>query len=460
MMQTGNTAGRGFLRSIATPPRFLSIAGGVAAALLCVLPVAAGGSADDATFVAPTGPPSSKPSAHPVISASGRLVAFDSWADNLVPRDANRTCDVFVCDRATGALRRISQGAGGKEGRRISFQPAISRDGSHVAFASDARVLVDNDKNGATDIFVYNLATGKIKRVSVASSGREGNGASRDASVSHDGRLVLFASAADNLVEGDTNDAADVFVHDQASGKTMRVSVGSDAAQANAGSGEPCISADGRFAVFYSHATNLAPGDTNGAPDIFVRDLEKGSTQRVSVDSNGAAGNRDSRLPSVSGDGRYIAFESWASDLVDGDTNGSIDIFVHDRQTGTTKRVSVSSTGIQGDGDCRAPSISRNGRHVVFTGVAANLCPHDANRHTDIFLHDRLEASTRRVSSLPDGTEGKHDSDQAAVSADGRWVAFGTKASNLLPSDKNHAVDIVVWDGKNGELTRISVGYK
>src|SRR5213076_3051692 len=189
------------------------------------------------------------------------------------------------------------------------------------------------------------------ERVSVASGGTEGNGASLSSALSADGRFVAFVSAATDLVAADTNGASDVFVRDRLTGTTERVSVASGGTQSNAASLGSALSADGRLVAFQSDATNLVVGDTNGATDVFVRDRQTGMTARVSVASDGTQANNVSSYPALSADGRFVAFQSDATNLVVGDTNGKTDVFVHDRQTGTTERVSVASGGgTQGTG--------------------------------------------------------------------------------------------------------------
>jgi archaellum component FlaF (FlaF/FlaG flagellin family) len=228
-------------------------------------------------------------------------------------------------------------------------------------------------------------------RVSVDSHGAQGNAASGlyGVSVSADGRYVAFESVSDNLVPGDTNGVDDVFVRDRQSGQTERVSVDSSGVQGNGRSNFPSISADGRYVAFWSLADNLVSGDTNGAYDVFVHDRQSGQTERVSVDSSGAQANNSSFNPSISGDGRYVAFQSYADDLVPGDTNGFADVFVHDRQSHWTERVSVDSSGVQGDGHSYLPSISADGRHVAFLSAADDLVPGDTNAGVDSFLRDR-----------------------------------------------------------------------
>jgi|GEM_PF-1585857 len=236
-----------------------------------------------------------------------------------------------------------------------------------------------------------------VQRVSVASGGTQGNGDSGCPSISADGRYVAFQSYASNLVPGDTNGTWDVFVHDRLTGQTTRVSVASDGTQGNGDSECPSISADGRYVAFASLASNLVPGDTNGTWDVFVHDRLTGQTTRVSVASGGAQGNSGSWCPSISADGRYVAFQSYASNLVPGDTNGVLDVFVHDRLTGQTTRVSVASDGTQGDSYSFGSSISADGRYVAFSSLASNLVPGDTNDKPDIFVAAAVEPTAMRL---------------------------------------------------------------
>jgi Tol biopolymer transport system component len=196
--------------------------------------------------------------------------------------------------------------------------------------------------------------------------------------------------------------------------------------------------------AFASSATNLVSGDTNKHPDIFVRDLQTNQTTRVSVASDGTQANNFSFNPSISADGRYVAFTSWANNLVSGDTNGGRDIFVHDRQTGATTRVSVATGGGQAAADSQRPSISADGRYVAFESDASNLVSGDTNNHPDIFVHDRQTGVTMQVSVASDGTQTYAFSSDPSISADGRYVAFGSEADNLVSGDTNGRFDIFV----------------
>ncbi len=233
------------------------------------------------------------------------------------------------------------------------------------------------------------------ERVSVDSGGAQGNDWSQWPSISADGRYVAFGSNANNLVSGDTNASNDVFVHDRQSGATERVSIDSLGAQGNDVSGSSSISADGRYVAFSSSATNLVSGDTNGwMPDVFVHDRQNGTTERVSIDSLGVQGNDGSHNPSISADGRYVAFFSYANTLVSGDTNFTSDVFVRDRQSGTTKRVSIDSLGAQASWHSYFPSTSADGRYVAFYSFANNLVSGDTNLTSDVFVRDRCGSAT------------------------------------------------------------------
>ncbi|HUH08154.1 MAG TPA: hypothetical protein VML96_10150, partial [Egibacteraceae bacterium] len=295
------------------------------------------------------------------------------------------------------------------------------------------------------------------ERVSVHTDGTQGNLDSFDAAVSADGRYVAFDSESMNLVAGDTNAKFDVFVHDRDTGATERISVHSDGTQGNSESFSRAISADGRYVVFDSAATNLVPGDTNAEHDVFVHDRDTGTTERISVRSNGAQGNGHSSAGAVSADGRFVAFHSLATNLIDGDTNAERDVFVHDRATGATQRVSIASDGAQSDANSGEPAMSADGRLVAFQSEASNLVAGDTNGVFDIFVHDRATGATERVSVGSDGAQGDGLSLNAATSADGRFVAFDSAATNLVTGDTNALFDVFLHDRWTGATERVSI---
>jgi Tol biopolymer transport system component len=362
------------------------------------------------------GTPANGASVAAVLTADGRYVAFASEADNIMPGDANLFRDIFVRDLQTGKTERVSVHTNGTEAvNGHSSSPSISADGRYVAFDSSAINLVGGDTNGLLDIFVHDRQSRATVRVNVSTEKYQAfGGQSYHPAISGDGRYVAFVSDATNLVPGDTNKMPDVFVHDRVKGTTQRVSVADGGAQGEGGtSNQPAISGDGRYVVFASEATNLVPGDTNGLSDIFVHDTVKAATQRVSVaNSDAQAVGGHSFYPSITPDGRFVAFVSDATNLVPKDTNSSWDIFVHDRQTGTTSRASVASGGTQADAGSARPSISADGRYVAFESGAMNLVPNDTNDVVDVFVHDRQINKTARVSVVTDETTGKTAGEQ------------------------------------------------
>jgi len=386
----------------------------------------------------------------PSISADGRLVAFASNAANLVPGDLNHSSDVFLRDRQTGTTVCVSVDPNGAPGLVGSFSPAISANGRYVAFMSYADNLVPGDDNLRSDIFVRDLQTGSTERVSVDSNGVQGNDSSGRGScpaISADGRYVAFSSDASNLVPGDTNAFEDTFVRDRVLGTTERVSVDSAGAEANYGSGrDPAISADGRFVAFASISTNLASGDTGWIEDVFLHDRLIGTTERVSVDTAGVQGNDDSEDPSISPDGRYVVFESDATNLVPVDNNGAIDVFLRDRLLATTELVARDSSGTQGNNRAVDPTISDDGRYVAFTSWSSNLVAGDTNGAWDDFVRDRVLGITERTSVDSSGAGGNTRSLAGSISGDGRYVAFRSYAVNLVPGDTNGVSDVFVRD--------------
>jgi len=359
---------------------------------------------------------------------------------------------------ATAGTRRVSIATGGGEGGKGSYQPSITADGRFVAFSSEAPDLVAGDDNSTTDVFVRNLRTGRTRRVSISTGGAQGSDRSYGPSISADGRFVAFHSYASNLIERDDNRAIDVFVRDRLRGRTARVSVGRKGAERALGGSSPSISSDGRHVAFAS--ANGDAGTSYGAKDyIFVRDRRLGKTTQVSVASDGAEANKTSLVPSISATGRYVAFISYASNLVAGDTNRARDAFVHDRRGGVTTRASVATGGTEANGLTREASISPDGRYVAFTGFASNLVAGDDNGYEDIFVRDLAGGLTTRVSVTTGGTEANAGSGEPAISAGGRFVTFYSYATNLVGVDDNKFdEDVFMRDlGATPRTTRVSV---
>ncbi len=400
---------------------------------------------------------SDDPSSQLSVSAGGRYVLFTSFATNLVAGDTNNNWDVFLRDRQLGTTDRVSLSTGGVQGNSDSFGTSISSDGRYVVFHGTADNLVTGDTANQSDVFLRELGAGTASE-STAPGGVPSNGGTTASSISADDRYLAFESVATNLVAGDTNAAKDVFVRDRHLLQTTRASVDSSGAQANGASARPSISADGRFVAFESDATNLVLGDTNGASDVFVRDLETETTARVSISTASAQGNGASFAPSISADGRYVAFESTATNLIAGDTNAVSDVFVRDRQLNTTVRVSISTASAQGNGASADPSISGDGQFVAFESLATNLVAGDTNAVMDVFLRDLLASTTIRVSTSSGGVQGNAASGNPSLSADGAGLAFESGASNIVtvPPDLNGSTDIFVFNPPSG-MTRVSV---
>ncbi|GJM45433.1 MAG: hypothetical protein DHS20C21_22750 [Gemmatimonadota bacterium] len=375
------------------------------------------------------------------ISEGGRFIAFESSADNLVVGDNNSFRDIFVHDTMTGTTERVSVDSMGNEADDESGDPRITPDGRFVVFESLATNLVVDDTNGFRDVFIHDRMTGTTERLSVDSLGAEGNEESQDVFVSADGLIVTFESAADNLVADDFNGVTDCFVRDRTTGTTTRISVDSQGNEGNGTSDDPTISADGQFVAFESDADDLVPNDTNTRVDCFVHDRVAGTTVRVSVDSQGnqALGNSDD--PVISSTGRFVVFESNAPNL-DGDTLSNTHCFVHDLMTGETEIVSIDSQGNLGNEFHNDPKISDDGRFVVFESDSSNLVPDDNNFGSDIFLHNRVSGTTIRLSVACPGVEGNQESSDPSMSPSGSHVCFGSFADNLVTDDGNFSEDI------------------
>ncbi len=365
------------------------------------------------------------------LSADGRYVAF--WS---APTPTAMP-DVYVYDRLTGVKTRASIGSTGLGG---GFDQAISSDGRCVAFLT-LNPLEPNDLNGEYDIYVRDMVAGVAELCSVSSLGLQTDNVSAWPCLSADGSVVAFESWASTLVPGDTNGASDIFVRDRLKGTTVRASVSSTGAQADQDSNDASISDDGRFVAFTSRATNLVPNDTNGTYDIFVRDLQSGTTELVSCSSLGVQGNSASELGSISGDGSSVVFRSSADDLVGGVSG--LQIFLRDRLQHVTTLVSQSTGGAVANAGSIEGAISGNGRFAVFASQAANLVAGDTNGKNDLFLRDLQAGTTERVSYTSNGDQISFYEQfvELSISADGRHVGFWSDQSGWIPGDTNQTND-------------------
>lgn len=386
-------------------------------------------------------------SLNPSVSTDGRYVAFESKSTAFVPGDGTGSVKkIFVRDMLTRQSVIASVSSAGVLSTGDSSAASLSGDGQVVSFSSYSSALVSGDTNSVPDIFVRYLGSGTTVRVSVASGGAQGDDTSMQSRLARAGGYVCFSSYATNLVSGDTNATLDVFVRDLSAGVTERVSVSSGSEQGNSYSWGCAISSNGRYVAFQSSAANLVAGDSNAKQDIFVRDRQSGQTTLVSPGTGGAQSNGDSSLPSISDDGRYVAFESDSSNLVDGDSNACKDIFVFDRNTSSLVRVSLSSAGVQSDGASFNAAISGNGQHVVFESIARNLISNDTNNNNDIYTRNLVTGKTVRASVASAGEQGNNASNAPAISANGKYVVFQSAATNLVPGDTNNFTDIFLRD--------------
>lgn len=393
--------------------------------------------------VATDGTQGDGPSTRGDISGNGRFVLFTSTATNLVPDDTNDVEDVFVRDLQEQTTTRVSVGTGGTEGNGRSRLGDISPDGRYATFQSAATNLVAADTNGVEDIFRHDRHTGHTELVTVATDGGPTDGSSSaGVSLSADGQKVGFMSNATNLVVGDTNAIRDGFVRDMTTATTVRVTEATDGTQANSAPWNgPIVSPDGTKASFSAFATNLV--DDGGGGGAFVHDLASHATQRINLDHNGQPGQTNYVAGNFSADNRYVLFAtSWP--MTADDTNGRFDEFRRDLLTGTTLRVSVADGGAQSNGSLTGGNaeISSDGQTVTFQSAATNLVPGDTNGVSDAFVHDVATQSTVRIEPV----DGPPDAGSAepSISDDADAVAFSSAATNLVPGDTNGFSDVFV----------------
>jgi Tol biopolymer transport system component len=420
--------------------RSLLTAAGVFAALALTAPAPA--AAQQATrVVEPNGAEGNGPVYFAATSSNGRWVVFSSDATNLVPNDTNGKTDVFRLDRQTGEIRRVSVNDDGVQADGRSFASGVSKDGRLVLFWSHASNLVANDTNAQPDVFIYDTVLHTPTRLSNALYGYQADGASRFPTMSEDGRWVAFVSTAWNIVDGDNNDLQDVFLLDRRTGLTTRI--GQPAfGETNDDSGGAEITPNGRYVAFETRASNLVAGDTNGRIDGFVVDVARNTTTCVSVNDDGIIGNAESRSPIVSSNGRWVSFSSLATNLVAGDTNATSDSFIRDMRRGTIRRISVRNDGVQADGGSDRGVFDASSRYVAFSSIASNLVTGqtDTNNVLDVYVHDLSRGRMVRVSRAHDG--GEPNAWSGPVAFAGRTLFLSSPASNFVPNDTNGAEDI------------------
>jgi len=362
------------------------------------------------------------------VSRDGRFVVFSSWATDLVPNDTNNISDVFVRDRLLGTTERvsISDTEQQAENSKPSYGASISDDGRRVAFASYATNLVTGDTNNGWDIFVRDRFAGTTVRASTGTGGTQINGETQRGEISGGGRYIAFETNVAGVVPGETGTEYDVFVKDLVDDDTELVSETAGGTDGNGDSRRPSISSDGRYVAFDTDATNLGGTDTNNDLDVYLRDRTGDATTRVSVNSAEVQANKLAATPSVSATGRFVAFASFADNLAPGETGDKAgDVFVRDLVLGTTERVSVTSAEVKGNGTSGAPSISADGDRVVFTSYAANLGAPGLD--PGVVVRDRSAGTTSLTGANPTGTTGGFN---PKISPDGRYIVWDDQFSD------------------------------
>ncbi len=418
-----------------------------------------------------------------IMTPDWKYVLFQSAANNLVSNDTNWQADLFLRDTTAWTTTRVNvSSAGTQSNNALRSGFSITPDGRYVVFSSFASNLVPNDTNNKIDVFVRDTIAGSTSRISISSAGTQGNADSHHANVTPafnlinnydlvssnititpDWRYVLFLSHASNLVPNDTNGGSDIFMRDTVAGTTTRINISSAWVQDNNSSFLPKISSNGRYVVFESYASNLVPNDTNGVQDVFMRDTVAGTTSLISISTQGQASNSYSAYSSMTPDGRYVAFQSYASNLVPNDTNGYFDVFVRDVVAGTTKIISVSSAWVQGSTYWMIIRITPDWRYVAFESRDRKLTiPNDTNWVQDVFMRDTVAGITTKISATYNNrpintpTEGDETTTLIWISNDGRYVLFKSIASNIVAWDTNGTIDIFLRDTIAGTTTRIS----
>lgn len=397
------------------------------------------------------------PSEKPAISHDGGYMSYLSYASNLVPADGNTNPDVYLKNLATGETSLVSVSAAGGASNASSVEHNLAS-GDYVVFTSLASNLVANDTNTTMDVFLRNMQTATTVRASVSSAGAQGAGAEPVTSykpcVSLDGRFVVFQSAYTNLVDGDTNAYTDIFVRDMVANTTTRVSVGNAGEQGNDDSSTPSCSADGRYIVFASEAGNLVPSDGDTRRNIFLVDRDVNSDgvfgdQSIQrLDETPAGGDADftaDTRPHISPNGRWIVYASAATNIAP-DLNYWADILRYDRLTDTTQIVSLTDDEAGADGHAAYPTVSNDGNFVTFYSSARNLVAGDNNTFSDIFVRDIAAGTTTRVSVGPGGVESNKSNFYPRMSAYGALrIVWNSEATNLVSLvDNNSTFDVFI----------------
>ena len=384
-------------------------------------------------------------SSTPAITPDGRFVVFITHATNLVSEEVNGYSQVYIKDMETKEIELVSTTPDGTVANDGCLGTAVSSDGRYVVFGSYATNLVENDVNDEVDIFLKDRQTGLVELISISETGIQSDDVSQAPAISADGGFVAFASFASTLVPGDTNGYSDVFVKDRQTGVLERVSTTVLGEQVTGNSSHPDISDDGRYVAFYSTCgqTCIVTPFTNPSANVVVKDRLTGVVEVMSETQDGTQANNWSSSASITGDGRYVSFFSHANNLVPNDTNGEEDVFIKDRVTGVVELISSTNEGeFAVGGDSQFSTISDSGRYVVFDSEGTNLVENDTNSNYDVFLKDRFTGKTIRLSLGVNQNQGTGWSFNPRISGDGKYVVFPSSSSNFIPNDYNNTSDI------------------
>ena len=422
---------------------------------------AAEGQTTTRVSLAPDGSPPDVDCDSAAISGDGDWVAFVSAATNLAPVDATFNRNVFVVDRATGTVSLESVSSAGVEADGPCFSPRISSDGRYLVFDSEATNLVAGEIPPRRMVYLRDRATGTTTRVSRTPSGGFPGDRCYVDQITDDGRFIAYESSASDIV-AQVNVAGflDVFTYDTQVGATDLASVADDEQFGNGNSLLGDLSQDGRFVVFESDADNLVTGDQNDHFDIFLRDRQLGTTTRVTMGYDGLEPTLDARSPRISADGRWVVYDSQAGNLAPNDSN-YVDVFLWDRITGVAEVESLASDGTPGDDESKNADVSDDARFIVFESSASNFAPFEHSRNRDIFVRDRLLGTTEWATTIGTGSANDGNSYGAVCSADGRAVAFRSSASDLVPGDSGQGVDVFVreWPRSAAAWSNYGTGF-
>jgi uncharacterized repeat protein (TIGR01451 family) len=376
------------------------------------------------------------------VSADGTMVAYFATATNLHPADVEPGPDVYVKSVRTGEVILASRASSGAKGNGESRLPAISADGTRVAFISEATNL---HPAGVPGVYVKDLRTGAVELASATAAGVPANAGADRVVLSADGRRVAFSTPATNLHPKDTVADFDVYVKDLDDGRLLLASLSASGEKRTGlfGSLAPSLSDDGTRVAFHSDAAGLHPADTDDTGDVFVRDLQTGQLMLVSTNDLGAKGNAQSTGPSLSGSGAKVAFVSYATNFDPAVTvNGLAALYVKDLATGDLSLASRNAAGDLIHGGLSAPSMSADATRIAFSASSTNAHPADADAVSDVFVKDLATGHVFLASTSTAGVKGNGESYPAVLSSDGSTVAFRSNATNLHPADTDSASDV------------------